>query len=297
MATTASFRYYPRSGFESRMDGGIFQGSTDGSTWVNLATIVGSPTSGVYSVLNASVDLTTYGWIRYLSPSTGYGNVSELEFYNGTYGSGGVLIPPNVIIASTFSGGNPPSYAFDANTTTFFEGSGASGQYVGIDRRPLMSSIRLFPRSGQEGRMTAAQFQGSNDYITGTLLSGTWTTLYTIPSTPAAGWNVYDTPSDVNAYRYLRYYGSTGDYGNVAELEFYKGGTYSTTGTKVTYVATFGTAGSFSGTSSDTYPNALDGNTATFFDSAQPDNNIIGIDRGSLSPISLSYSTNLMMGI
>lgn len=283
VGATASFRYYPRPGFTSRVTGAKIQGSNDMTTWTDFATISTQPTDSVYSVVNFNVDLKNYGYLRYLSPVAGYGDITEIEFYDGTYGSGGVKIAPTTIIASFFGGGQPPSYAFDVNTTTFYEGNAADNQYVGIDRRPVINSFRYYPRAGQEGRMLGGIFQGSNDYISGTLTSGTWTNLYTIPSTPTAGWNVASIADSISAYRYLRYVAPVSGYGNVAELEWYIGGVYGAGGTKVVPAATFGTAGSFSGTSSDTYDKALDANTGTFFDSTQADGAIIGIDRGSPS--------------
>lgn len=73
-----SVRFYPRSGYESRMNGSIIQGSGDGTTWVDLYTI--------NNVANAAwgtgiiTDSMAFGYIRYYS-SNGNANVSELEFY------------------------------------------------------------------------------------------------------------------------------------------------------------------------------------------------------------------------
>ncbi len=77
----ARINYCPRSGFESRMVGGIFQGANqlDFSDAVTLYTIATQPASGAFT----SVDIAgsaTFRYIRYLSPDNGFGNVAELEF-------------------------------------------------------------------------------------------------------------------------------------------------------------------------------------------------------------------------
>ncbi len=72
-------RFYPRSTYEGRMDGGKFQGSNDGSSWTDLYTISGTPSSGWTSVSVSSA--TAWRYLRYLGPAGGYCNVAEVEFY------------------------------------------------------------------------------------------------------------------------------------------------------------------------------------------------------------------------
>ena len=118
--------------------------------------------------------------------------------------------------------------------------------------------------------MVGGKFQGSAD-------NSSWTDLGTISGTPAASTWTDLALSSVN-YRYLRYLAPVNGYGNIAEVEFYNG-SIKITGTN------FGTSGSWSGTSSDTYDKAMDGNTATFFDAAAANasNAYVGIDTGSTS--------------
>lgn len=107
--------------------------------------------------------------------------------------------------------------AFDGNTATFFDASAASGGYTGIDAgtAKTVNRIRYYPRATFGNRMTGGKFQGSN---TG---SGTgYVDLYTIPAAPAEAWQQVDLPG-TTGYRYLRYLGPDGGYGNVAEVEFY----------------------------------------------------------------------------
>ena len=74
--------YCPRSGYESRMVGGIFQGANQASfsDAVTLGTVGTQPPSGGFTSMTVT-DATAFRYVRYLSPDGGYGNVAELEFY------------------------------------------------------------------------------------------------------------------------------------------------------------------------------------------------------------------------
>jgi N-acetylneuraminic acid mutarotase len=87
-AEITQVQFVPRSGFDSRMVGGIFQGSTtpDFSSGVtNLFTVTASPAGGVYTAEPVSVT-TSFEYVRYLSPVSGSGNVAEIAF-DGIAGS------------------------------------------------------------------------------------------------------------------------------------------------------------------------------------------------------------------
>jgi fibronectin type 3 domain-containing protein len=75
-------RYAPRSGYEARMVNGQFQGSNvaDFSTATTLFTVTTQPATGVYTEQTIS-NTTPFRYVRYISSSTGSGNVSEVEFY------------------------------------------------------------------------------------------------------------------------------------------------------------------------------------------------------------------------
>src|ERR1041385_3947648 len=77
-----SVRFFPRASFAGRMLNGMFQASNtnDFSTNVILGTITSTPTAGVYTTMTFSVT-NAFSYVRYLSPTNGSGNVSELEFY------------------------------------------------------------------------------------------------------------------------------------------------------------------------------------------------------------------------
>jgi len=74
--------YCPRSGYESRMVGGIFQGANNISFTgaATLFTVSSQPGSGVFTTVNVT-NATAFRYVRFLSPNGGYGNVAELQFY------------------------------------------------------------------------------------------------------------------------------------------------------------------------------------------------------------------------
>jgi fibronectin type 3 domain-containing protein len=77
-----SIKFAPRSGFESRMVGGMFQGSNspDFSGAVTFFTIATSPPSGSMTTIAVS-NTTAFRYVRYLAPNAGYGNIAELQIY------------------------------------------------------------------------------------------------------------------------------------------------------------------------------------------------------------------------
>ena len=94
--------YCPRSGFESRMVGGIFQGANQASFSgaVTLYTVTAQPATGAFtsaSITNAAA----FRYIRYLSPNGGFGNVAELEFYGYPLGPDQLLNSPQMGVALT----------------------------------------------------------------------------------------------------------------------------------------------------------------------------------------------------
>ncbi|HUZ07004.1 MAG TPA: hypothetical protein VMV89_05895, partial [Candidatus Paceibacterota bacterium] len=74
--------YCPRSGFESRMVDGIFQGAnqSDFSDAVTFYTVAAQPPSGTFTSVSVT-NTSAFRYVRYLSPNGGYGNVAELQFY------------------------------------------------------------------------------------------------------------------------------------------------------------------------------------------------------------------------
>lgn len=86
LGTTSSVSHIvfaPRSGWESRMVGGVFEGSNTSATtgYVTLATVTQTPGDGLTNTFTVS-DLTPYRWLRYRGPDNGNCNVAEVQFYH-----------------------------------------------------------------------------------------------------------------------------------------------------------------------------------------------------------------------
>lgn len=70
--------FTPRGGFEDRMNGGVFEGSMNGTDYTPIYTINGIP-SGTTAVFVAPGP--AYRFLRYRGPSNSYCNIAEMEFY------------------------------------------------------------------------------------------------------------------------------------------------------------------------------------------------------------------------
>jgi hypothetical protein len=75
----SSIIYSPRVGFESRMVGGVFQGSNDGTHYNTLYTITAVPTANTCAMVNGSLP---YRYLRYVGPVNSYCNIAEMAFYS-----------------------------------------------------------------------------------------------------------------------------------------------------------------------------------------------------------------------
>jgi uncharacterized delta-60 repeat protein len=210
----------PRTGFDSRMVGGVFQGANNASfsNAATLYTVTAAPTSGTLTTVNIS-NSTPFQYVRYLAPNGSYGDVGELAFYGTT------PTTPTKVAGTAI--GTPGSYrnhgttianAFDGNLSTFFDAPDASGDWVGLDlgTAQVVTQVKYAPRAGYQGRMVGGEIQASNsaDFSSGVV------TLYTISSTPAAGVLTTRSLTNTKAYRYYRYIGPANSYCNIAELEF-----------------------------------------------------------------------------
>ncbi len=133
---------------------------------------------------------------------------------------------PGMISGSVFGSppaGGDPSYdaskAFDGDINTYFQSESPNGGYAGLDtgigESYRVASICFHARIGYSARLMGGRFQGSNESET----SG-YVDLYTIVDTPEPGRHEVMI-NDPTGYRYLRYLGPDGSYGNIAEVEFY----------------------------------------------------------------------------
>jgi PA14 domain/Fibronectin type III domain/Divergent InlB B-repeat domain len=154
-----------------------------------------------------------------------------------------------------------------SSTTTFTMPSSTVAVTATYSALGSGDTIRYFPREGYNLRMVGGVFEGTN----GDPVTGPYSTIHTISTTPSSNWTSVGV--SLGSYRYLRYRGPNGSHANVAEIEFYRAGS-KLTGTG------FGTSGSWSG-AGDTFVNALDGDTETFFDGPDANGSYVGIDTGS----------------
>jgi hypothetical protein len=76
-------KFMPRATFAYRMVGGVFQAS-DGPSFTNvvdvLHTVTVSPAEGVYTVVTIGNQTAQYQYVRYVSPTNGFCNISEMDF-------------------------------------------------------------------------------------------------------------------------------------------------------------------------------------------------------------------------
>ena len=124
--------------------------------------------------------------------------------------------------------------------------------------------IRFYPRLEFTDRMVGGVFEGTNDNPE----SGIYFPIYTITTNPPPAWSEVNV--DLGNFRYLRYRGPNGSYGNVAEIVFYRNGV------KVNGAA-YGTPGSFYN-NGNTFEKALDDDVNTRFDGPTPNGIYVGID-------------------
>lgn len=148
-------RFFPFTSYRSLMVGGKFQGSDDGSSWANLATITSAPFSNQYTEISLGANL--YRYLRYVLPPGGTfdSSIAELEFYRGaarltgqSIGSGGYT-------------GNTYDKALDGDTNTYFQAPG--GSYVGLNLGqsvPITASWSVGPVITTQGPQGPSGRQG-----------------------------------------------------------------------------------------------------------------------------------------
>jgi O-glycosyl hydrolase len=209
--------------------------------------------------------------------------------------------------ASTTSSspGDSITNVFDGNTTTYFDSTSPSGNWVQLDlgSPQTIGAITYAPRVGYEDRMDGGLFEASNDptFTTGVV------TLGEIYYSLADG--LTTLPVNLSGtYRYVRYVSPNDSYGDIAELQVfagaatstgptpaptvYSGGTTtwattpttSTVGAQLTGTPSANTTSS-NGDLGDIFSNVFDGNITTYFDAPNPDGNWVQLDLGSAQTI------------
>ena len=212
-----SVAFAPRAGYESRMVGGIFQGSASSSfaSPTTLFTITTAPVAGTYTVGTVATT-TAFRYVRYLAPANGYGDVAEVAFYGKVAKLTGKTIGTS---GSYANNGNTIAKATDGNLSTAYNGANPNGNYVGLDlgAAKVVTGVSFAPRSGYASRMVGGQIQVSTSATFG---SGT-TTVYTIKAAPATGSLTSVTFASAVSTRYVRYLSANGTYGDIAEFQVF----------------------------------------------------------------------------
>jgi beta-xylosidase len=87
-------RYWPRSGYTSRMQGGYFQGANTSSfaDAVTLFTITNVPPDGGVPSSQMITNAAAFRYVRYVGPVNGSCNVAELQFFS----PGPPAVPPRL---------------------------------------------------------------------------------------------------------------------------------------------------------------------------------------------------------
>jgi len=222
-AQVTKIRFHPRLGNADRMAGGRFQGSnvaTD-TGYVDLYIIPATTIPGTTWNTVVLTNTQSFRYLRYLGPDGSHGNVAEVEFW--TVGRTRVVTGTPFGVGPSWGNNPNTTYekVFDGDTSTFYDYYAGSGGYAGIDLGPgnavEVTAIRYWPRQNWEARMIGGRFQASN-----VATHTAYVDLFTVPQVPELAWNVgLPTAGQAQRYRYLRYYGPDGGYGNVSEVEFW----------------------------------------------------------------------------
>lgn len=137
-------KYAPRADWAFRINGGKIQGSNapDFSGAVDLFTITTTPSEGVYTVARFE-NTEMFQYYRFLSPSNGYGNISEIEFW-GDPNDPTSQAPECTLITPT----SDSTYAAPANVTISATASSAVASITKVELysgTTLLETITEFP--------------------------------------------------------------------------------------------------------------------------------------------------------
>ena len=221
-----SVAYASRTGFQSRMNGGIIQASNTAdfsSGVVNLYKIASNANPSSTSLTTQPITSdTAYRYVRYLAPAGSYGNIAELQISGHLPTVASLNLFGGNIFGTTGSyknDGNTVSNAEDGDIGTFFDASTGNDDVVGLDLgfTRVLQQITFAPRNGYAYRMVGGIFQASNsaDFSSGVV------NLYTVTSAPVQNALTSIGVSVTTPYRYLRYLAPDGSYGNIAEILYF----------------------------------------------------------------------------
>ena len=184
---------------------------------------------GSYTTVASGVTATNYLDTGLVNGTTYYYVVAATNAYGLSSNSVEASVTPRIKFAGAIIGspgswsnlGNTITNVFDGNTNTFYDAVNGTGDWAGLDlgngAAAIVMQIKYCPRAGFAGRMVGGQFQGANvaNFSSGVV------TLFTVASTPPDGVMTVQAVTNAASFRYLRYIGPAGGYGNVAEVEFW----------------------------------------------------------------------------
>jgi Ig-like domain CHU_C associated/Secretion system C-terminal sorting domain len=268
-----------------RLIGATIQGSDNGTNWTTIYTFTTRGT-GAWQDISINNNIA-YNKVRFVASANGFGELHELEFYNGStkltgtfFGSGGQV--PQSDASKAFDG-------IDANVLWHGATKG-TGNFAGLTLTNCGSTppppppastgcvtnrVRLkFRNDCCQERLIGATIQGSNDG------GSTWTTIYTFINRATGAWQEV-TFANTMVYDRVRFVASRNGFGELYEIEFYNNGT-KLTGTG------FGSAGNNSNTNNAL--KALDGNELIFWHgpATRPGStNFVGLILNSCTPVNV----------
>jgi hypothetical protein len=177
--------------------------------------------SGTFSAPTAGMASGTYYICAKIDDGQGHVRYAYSQAVTLTQPGSAVVQLTGTPIGTAGSYGNDGTTianAFDGNTSTYFDGPTADGNWAGLDLGTAqnLSEISYAPRAGFENRMIGGIFQASNDptFTTGVV------NLYTIAASPADGYTTISVTTG-GTYRYVRYLSPSGSYGDIAEMQVF----------------------------------------------------------------------------
>ncbi|WP_269526541.1 FlgD immunoglobulin-like domain containing protein [Coraliomargarita parva] len=245
----AEIHFTPRSARESRMVGGLFQGSNESSVsgYETIYEVTAQPARTDHVI--AVVTSQSYRYYRYLAPIGSYGSIAEFDIVPVESSSSETTTDtatdtttdtttdtatdttveaPQGYTELDYDGrlifGLEPAYAagrefdkaFDGDATTFYDYIYSDAEpFIGFDHGSAAQPaiFQYTPREGYPARLVGGLLQGSNEGP----YSG-YVTLYEITEVPEeVAQEVVLSIEDT--YRYYRYLAPNGSHGSIAEFD------------------------------------------------------------------------------
>jgi uncharacterized membrane protein len=261
----------------------IYSGSI--ATGTPVQTLTTTATAGGYSVpVSTPLGAGMYTAVASQSDSSGDTGTSSANTFTIAAGVVQLTGTPSANTTGSYMNlGNTYLNTFDGNVNTFFDAPTANGNYVQLDLGTPQTIVQIAfaPRVLFESRMNGGMFEASNDP---NFAAANVVLLYQINSAPADGLTTVNVYANVaGTYRYVRYIAPNGSFGNIAEMQIFGPSATAAplpSNVQLTGTPSANTAGSYDN-DGDTYLNAFDGNTLTFFDAPTGNGNYVQLDLGA----------------